>query len=227
MRMTLPRRLAATLRRGGDDTSGVALIEFALALPLLLMIAMVGIETAQIAVTLLRLNQIAMMAADNAARVRPTIDEQDINELVVGLKFIGSGIKLGDSGRVILSTLESNGRTGTNAGYKITWQRCYGAKNVISSYGLQGAGANNASLRLGMGPTGSKVTPVSTSSALVFAEVRYDYQPLIASVFMDRFEMKAIQSFVVRDRAQQTLTNTANLPDAQRRLCDAQHLSAA
>ena len=225
MRMRL-NGLVATLRAGRRDTSGVALIEFAFALPLLLTIAMVGIETARIAVTLLRLNQIAMMAADNAARVRSSMDEADVNELMTGIRFIGTGIDLGENGRVIISTLESNGQTGTNVGNKITWQRCYGAKNVISSYGLEGAGTNDASLQQGIGPTGKNVRPVA-NSALILAEIRYDYKPLVASAFVGGFEMHAIQSFAVRERAQQALTNTKSLSNAQLRLCDAQHLSAA
>lgn len=213
-----PRRLLA-------DNSGLALIEFAFVLPFLLTIAMVGVETARLAITVLRLNQIAMLAADNAARVRTSIDEADVNELMVGLNFAGNGIELGDYGRVIVSTLESNGKTGGNAGYKITWQRCYGSKNVTSSYGLEGAGASNATMSAGMGPAGQKIKPVN-NTALIFAEVRYDYHPLIAPAFMGEMELSALQSFPVRDRPAQTLTNNSSLTNAQKRLCDAQHLAA-
>ncbi|WP_240663118.1 pilus assembly protein [Sphingomonas sp. UV9] len=203
----------------------MALIEFCLALPVLLTITLTGVETANLAITVLRVNQLAMMASDNAGRVRSSIDEQDVNEIMAGIRFAGSGIEFGANGRVIISSLEGNGQTGTKAGNKITWQRCFGAKNVTSSYGLAGAGANDASLFFGMGPAGQKITPVP-NSALIFAEVRYTYHPIVVSAFMADRELSAIQAFTVRDRAQQTLTNTKSLPASAQRLCDTAHLSA-
>ena len=219
-------RPAAGLRqRLGRDRSGVAMIEFALSLVFLVPIAMVGIELANLAVVTLRLNQLAMMVSDNVARYRGSIDEAQVDEVMTGVAFAGRGIGFGQQGRVIVSTLESNGQTGTQTGYKITWQRCFGAKNVSSSYGLEGAGATDATLASGMGPLANKVKPVD-NSALIFAELRYTYRPIVGTGFMPARELTSLQSFTVRDRSSQTLTNTTNMTDAQRRLCDAAHLSA-
>ncbi|WP_184032357.1 TadE/TadG family type IV pilus assembly protein [Sphingomonas endophytica] len=219
-------RPAAGLRqRLGRDRSGVAMIEFALSLVFLVPIAMVGIELANLAVVTLRLNQLAMMVSDNVARYRGSIDEAQVDEVMTGVAFAGRGIGFGQQGRVIVSTLESNGQTGTQTGYKITWQRCFGAKNVSSSYGLEGAGATDATLASGMGPSANKVKPVD-NSALIFAELRYTYRPIVGTGFMPARELTSLQSFTVRDRSSQTLTNTTNMTDAQRRLCDAAHLSA-
>jgi hypothetical protein len=207
------------------DRSGLAMIEFALVLPLLLGMTMTGIETANFAITVLRINQLAMMAADNAGRVRSSIDETDINEIMTGLKFAGSGINFGANGRAIISSLESNGLASPNNGYWIRWQRCYGAKNVVSSYGLENAGKTDGALKTGMGPATHRIVPVP-NTALIFAEIRYTYHPLVLwGVVADR-EVKAIQAFTVRDRALQTLTNSTSLPSGKQRLCDAAHLSA-
>ncbi|MBB5724189.1 hypothetical protein FHS97_000089 [Sphingomonas endophytica] len=203
----------------------MAMIEFALSLVFLVPIAMVGIELANLAVVTLRLNQLAMMVSDNVARYRGSIDEAQVDEVMTGVAFAGRGIGFGQQGRVIVSTLESNGQTGTQTGYKITWQRCFGAKNVSSSYGLEGAGATDATLASGMGPSANKVKPVD-NSALIFAELRYTYRPIVGTGFMPARELTSLQSFTVRDRSSQTLTNTTNMTDAQRRLCDAAHLSA-
>lgn len=213
------------LRSLADDRSGVAMIEFAFALPIMLTIVMAGLETANLAVTTLRVNQMAMLAADNAARVRNSMDERDVEEVMVGLRFAGTGIKFGQYGRVIISALEPNGKAAPNTGLKITWQRCFGAKNATSTYGITGDGANNASLVAGMGPTGKKIRPVD-NNALMFAEIRYDYQPITAGIFLSPFELTARQAFTVRDRAVQTLTNTSGMSTTKQRLCDASHLSA-
>lgn len=222
MLVTHPR---VTLRALRDDRSGVAVIEFALALLFLLPIALTGIEIANLAVVTLRLNQLAMMVSDNIARYRGSIDEAQVDEVMTGVAFAGSGINFGQQGRVIVSTLESNGQTGTQAGYKITWQRCFGAKNVISSYGLEGAGASDATLAAGMGPAANKVKPVD-NSALIFAELRYTYKPIVGLGFMAPKELTSLQSFTVRDRSTQALSNTTSMTTARRRLCDAAHLSA-
>ena len=213
------------LRALRHDRSGVAVIEFALALLFLLPIALTGIEIANLAVVTLRLNQLAMMVADNVARYRGSIDEAQVDEVMTGVAFAGSGIDFGQQGRVIVSTVESNGLTGTQAGYKITWQRCFGAKNVTSSYGLEGAGATDATLAAGMGPATNKVKPVD-NSALIFAELRYTYKPIVGMGFMAPKELTSLQSFTVRDRSTQDLSNTTDMTTAQRRLCDAAHLSA-
>jgi len=218
--------MSIAVRGLSRDRSGVAMVEFTLSLLFLLPIALTGIETANLAVTTLRLNQLAMMASDNVARYRGGIDEAQVDEVMTGLAFAGRAINFGEQGRVIVSTVEPNGQTGTQAGYKITWQRCFGAKNVVSSYGLEGAGTTDSSLAAGIGPTGNKVRPVD-NSALIFAELRYTYKPLVGSAFMPTREMSSLQSFTVRDRSSQTLTNTIQLSVAKRRLCDAQHLAAA
>ncbi len=217
--------LRATAGRIGRDRSGLALIEFALALPVLLTISLTGIEVANLAVTVLRVNQLAMLGADNAARVRGSMDEQDVNQVMIGIRFAGTSIKFGQQGRVILSDLEANGQTGSNAGYKITWQRCFGTKNAASQYGIEGKGATNGDLATGVTVNGKTLTPV-TNSALILAEIRYTYRPLVASAFMKPLELRSVQAFPVRERAGQALTNTTNLSDSAQRKCDAAHLSS-
>ncbi|WP_331010398.1 TadE/TadG family type IV pilus assembly protein, partial [Sphingomonas sp.] len=146
MQLTAPKQ--HPIHRIGHDRSGVAMIEFAVGIPLLLMLGFGGMEVARFALATLRISEIAMTVADNAGRVRTSIDEADINELMTGAKMIGNGIGFAANGRIILSDLEQ--RTTTSGaggvgpitadnpnGYRqwIRWQRCSGALNVASSYG--------------------------------------------------------------------------------------------
>ncbi len=224
------RRLSR-VRDISRDRSGLALIEFAYALPFLLTVGLAGAEVANLAIVTLRINQMAMLAADNAARVRISMDETDVNEVMIGMRFSGSTIKFGDRGRVIVSDIESNGQSGATAGNKITWQRCFGSKDVTSAFGPEGTGGSDAVLRYGISPSGPAATAAAgtvpvTSGALIVAEVRYTYTPLIASMFMGNRELRAVQTFPVRERAGQALTNTTGLTSGAKRLCDAAHLSA-
>lgn len=226
----LKGRAQTTARKLASDRSGLALIEFAYALPLLMTVGLAGTEAANLALVTLRINQMAMLAADNAARVRISIDETDVNEVMVGMRFSGTSIKFGERGRVIISSIESNGQTASNAGYKVTWQRCFGSKNVSSVYGAEGAGATNGTMKNGITTAGVSATAAAgtvpvPNGALIVAEVRYTYVPLVASMFMDNRELRAVQTFPVRDRAGQALINSTNMGTTAKRLCDAAHLT--
>ena len=59
----------------------------------LLTLGLVGLETANFAMAHLRVSNIAMLTADNAARVRDSIDEADVIELFTGAKMTGDSIK--------------------------------------------------------------------------------------------------------------------------------------
>jgi hypothetical protein len=144
--------LFALLRRlrVAQDSSGLAMIEFALILPFVLFLGFVGLETANYIAAYMRVSQIAMTVADNAARVRQGIDEADVNELMIGARLMGSSINFAQNGRIILSDLEMRTSLGTAGattltpfpadnpnGYRqwIRWQRCSGALSKASSYG--------------------------------------------------------------------------------------------
>ncbi len=85
--MTMPPRLAALTRRLRHDDRGLALIEFAFSLPVLVVLCMSGLECANLALAHMRVSQVAMLVADNAARVRTSIDEADVNEIMTGAEL--------------------------------------------------------------------------------------------------------------------------------------------
>lgn len=149
------RAFGKHLRALAGQRRGVALIEFAIAAPLVLLLGLGGVELGNYVVANLRISQIAMAVADNAGRVRTTIDEADIAEIMIGAMKMGEPLSLATNGRIILSDLEQRtSTTGTNGkgpvstsnpeGYRqwIRWQRCAGALTVVSSLGgpLDGAG---------------------------------------------------------------------------------------
>lgn len=203
--MNNPMQIARRLR---SDTSGVFMVEFALALPGFLAFTLGMAELSHYAIASDRVSQIAMTAADNAARVRSSIDEVDVNEVMTGAKFVGRNINFAANGRIILSSLEPNA---AGNGQWIRWQRCAGAKSASSSFGVQGAGQNDSSVQ-GMGPTGKKISAVA-DTALIFAEVVYDYQPLVPmpSLGWGNRTMSFTFAMNVRERTDQALKNANSL----------------
>ncbi|MBB4640054.1 TadE/TadG family type IV pilus assembly protein [Rhizorhapis suberifaciens] len=198
--------------------SGLALIEFAYSLPVLTSLGLYGLEAAHLAQAHMQVSQIAMQVADNASRVRSSIDETDINEALTGADMIGESIDFTANGRIILSSLEPNGLTGADEGQYIRWQRCYGDGDYASSYGASGDGETGSTLADGMGPAGNEVTAMD-GSAVIFAEVIYDYQPLISNKLFGAKTIRYNSAFVVRERTDQSMKNASNLSDSAKALC--------
>lgn len=192
-------RFLSRLRR---HRSGVAMTEFALGAPFILMAGLWGTEEANFALVNMKVGQLAVHIADNASRIGDTstledrkIYESDINDLIYGAQIqAGAGLNLYANGRVIISSLANIDPSGGTDEYQhIQWQRCRGAMPVSSSYGTTGQ-----SMPSGMGPAAAKVI-ASPGEAVIFVELVYTYQPLISERFVGRPAIRSIASFIVRD----------------------------
>lgn len=205
-------RTKAILRRLRGNLSGLAAVEFALSLPLLLTAGLYGTETANMALTYMRVHKVAMHIADNAARIGDTstitnraIFEADVSDLLVGGNTqAGTSLEFYERGRAIVSSLEVYNPAVSCGGKNcpgsqtdgvnfIHWQRCMGKKNYNSSYGDE-----YDEMALGMGPTGKEVM-ADAGGAVIFVEVAYDYRPLISRHFVGAPTITAISSFTQRD----------------------------
>lgn len=210
LRLARLRKLGSALR---DDVSGLALLEFAMAFPVLLALGMYGIDTANLALTNLKLNQVALNLADNASRVgvNSTLSVQqmreiDVNDILQGAKAQGASVNLTTNGRVTLSSLERD----KNNVQRIHWQRCIGLKTgstYASHYGAAAATdgttatGNAGPVSSGMGETGSVVNaPLDTSATtgVMFVEINYRYTPMFSWLSAPA-DMRYVASFIVRD----------------------------
>jgi hypothetical protein len=211
--------------------SGVAAVEFAITLPVLLTLGLGGLEVANFAITHLRISNIAMITADNAARVRESIDESDVNELFLGATLAGESIKFKNRGRVILYDLEPS-PDGTVQW--IRWQRCEGLKVVAPGYGRPktAAGANitngteifatnrtsvssapsshAASTMTALGPA-TKQIAAQPGTAVMVAEVIYDYKPLVSNALLSGTQIRYLSAFNVRQRSDHSLRNSTRV----------------
>lgn len=211
--------------------SGVALIEFAYGLPLVLGIGAYGIEVSNLALANLRVSQIAMALADNASRVGIIGDESiqqlrevDINDVLQAVRLQGDSLDLLEHGRVTLSSLENK-----DAVQRIHWQRCLGKKSGDgwdSSYGTADPDAGTDATSetegtpapQGLGEPGAKVN-APEDSGVMFVEINYEYQPVMARWLVGTPRIHYVASFVVRDN--RDFTQLYNFePAADRATCD-------
>ena len=206
-------RIASLLRRLARDDRAIALSEFALASPLILMLGMVGVESSNLALVHMRVSQIAANLADTTSRVGQDsvlslkqIRETDINDAFQAVRLQSGNYNITTYGRVILSSLETN----ASNGQYIRWQRCVGKLNVTSSYGVAGNGATGTSFP-GMGPSGAEIK-APNGQAVMFVEIQYDYQPLISNRFFGPKRIKTTSAFIVRDPRDLSSANNPSNP---------------
>lgn len=191
-------KLHSLIARLRHDTSGLALLEFAFSLPIFLAMSLTGAELTNYIITRMRVSQVALQVADNAARIgtgsqleAKRIYESDINDLLIGGGLQAGELNLLTRGRVIVSSLEPDP---SNAGkYMIRWQRCGGLKAPESRYGKEG----DKNLT-GMGPAPKITAP--DDGVTMFVEVFYTYQPLVKTSLSPSTSMDEIASMMVRDR---------------------------
>lgn len=192
-------RMAA--QRFGRDTSGLALLEFAFSLPILLAMSLTGAELTNYIITRMRVSQIALQLADNSARMgsgsqleSKKVYESDINDLLTGANFQASELNLFANGRVIISSVEPHETTADR--YRIRWQRCKGTMTSWAS--SHGTPATVTSVE-GVGPPNQLII-APPSGVTMFVEVRYQYQPLVKTSLSPSREINEIASMMVRDR---------------------------
>ena len=207
-------------------TSGLALIEFAILLPVLLLLGLGGLELSNLTGAYLRVNTIAIKTADHAARIRSSIDEADINELFLGAKTMGAKIDFANHGRIILSSIEplmNSASPPQVVNQYLRWQRCTGASAANSTHGNEGDGASGTANAAGYGLPGKPKIKAAANTVVMLAEVAYDYQPLLSSSWFGPITIRVAQSITVRERTDQVMKNASGLSTAKKALCTNAH----
>ncbi|WP_373489322.1 TadE/TadG family type IV pilus assembly protein [Blastomonas sp.] len=213
------RTLAARLKR---DTAGLALIEFAYTLPIFMGLGFFGVEVANLAITQMKMSQVALNMADNASRIgtlnatlgTKVIAEDQINDVFQAAALQAGQAGLYRDGRTILSSLEVN----EQGGQTIMWQRCKGMKFDDSNYGAQGTGATGTGFQ-GMGPSGDTIK-ASNGTAVMFVELTYTYKPLFGEMFINERELRQEAAYTVRDNRDIGKPPGNNVAASRQSTCD-------
>ncbi len=207
-------RMSTPVRRFLRDRRAVGLIEFALGLPVLLVLTLGGLEVANMALMQQRLTQIASQVTQNAARGTQQMDEADIVQVFTAARLTAEGTPLLRKGRVILSSVRLNP---ARSGQWIEWQRCTGdVKTIRSAYGAQGKGETDASLQTVGG------IKAADNVAILVTEMQSTYQPIIGNAFSvvsAGRTLRAVSAQVVRDRTTFGIKNDTGLPSGSIATC--------
>lgn len=192
------------LERLLNRQDGVSTIEFALVVPVFMILGMYGAEIAWLNAASMEASQVALALADNASRlgqtdnsgVTPTITSNDVQSVLTGALEEGSDIGLAENGRVILSSLEVHPVTGKQY---IHWQKCMGQGKQASAHGKPDTtGSALSAIASGISLGGKKVTS-SSNSAVMVAEVWYEYNGLFGTMFVQPITIHEQAAIIVRD----------------------------
>jgi Flp pilus assembly protein TadG len=229
------------LRSLTGDRSGLALLEFAFALPLVMGIGAYGLEVSNLALVNLRISQIALNLADNASRIgtysslqTQQLREVDINDILQAARYQGASIDLTTNGRIILSSLENVQQSYDTAPVqRIHWQRCLGVKSGTNydtnagyattiTDGSTATQTDDGTLApTGMGDSGAMIN-APAASGVMFVEINYLTKPLFGTWLTAPARIHYIASFIVRDKRDfsQIFNPSPAVTTANKKTCD-------
>ena len=202
------------------DVQGVALTEFAFALPILLTMTAFGLELANYVLAIKRIGDVAVMVTDNASRMGTRsaglsvqqISEAEINDVFVGAQLQGNLPDFERNGRIIVSSLQRN----ADGGQWIAWQRCFGEGDFSSAYGVEGEGERGTSFE-GMGPPDQRLQAPAGTSVMV-TEVYYTYEPIFPITGVRTSPITEFAAF--NTRASRDLSAPRNAEQVEPSSCD-------
>ena len=202
------------------DVQGVALTEFAFALPILLTMTAFGLELANYVLAIKRIGDVAVMVTDNASRMGTRsaglsvqqISEAEINDVFVGAQLQGNLPDFERNGRIIVSSLQRN----ADGGQWIAWQRCYGEGAFSSAYGVEGEGESGTSFE-GMGPPDRRLQAAAGTSVMV-TEIYYTYEPMFPITGVQTSPITEFAAFNTRES--RDLSAPRNPEQVEPSLCD-------
>jgi hypothetical protein len=163
------KRLSALLRYFRRNHDGIAALEFAIILPVFILLTFGGYEGWRLVLAGQRIDNVAYSLSELASRLLSGTTEGDITNMLTGAVFIAKPFNLQSDGRLILSAIDASD------GREILWQRCIGSGNLESVLGKEGSSAKvDAISRM----------PTSTDSVIFITEAKMKYTPpLVGLIF--------------------------------------------
>lgn len=187
------RRLPALLRRFVVATEGVAVVEFALIVPLLLLLYLGSIEASSLYTTDRRITVISSTMGDLVARWEDpdiVIPEDIFTDYFSAAEVIMTPYDP-DGLQQVVSLIWINGSTGAT---KVLWSRANGtgasARAVNSTYPLAATTEMNEIAR----------STTASGGWLVVSETSYEYTPTLALAFQDALNLGHTSYFLPRFR---------------------------
>ena len=162
------------LRPGGVraclGVAGNVAVEFALTLPVLMLLMLGSVEMARFVILHQKVDRVAVTTSDLVSRAE-TIKESELDDIFEAADFVAQPFDLPNLGIVIVSAITNE----DGSGARIAWQRRgNGAASHASQIGTQGGAASlSADFEVREGETA------------IIAEVFYDFEPFLSELIVE------------------------------------------
>jgi Flp pilus assembly protein TadG len=171
----LRNALPARLRNFAAGEQGVTAIEFALVLPVVLLILLGCFEVPRFVLIYQKLARTSAGVADLVAQADEPLQRNQMNDIFTAGKVMMQPYDVVANGKIIVSSI--NNPTG-GTGVKVTWQKDNGGQ-------AKDSGSNPVGSRIGTKNT-TPVIPAAimpgTDEEVLAAEVVFDYTPIFANL---------------------------------------------
>jgi Flp pilus assembly protein TadG len=156
---------------GGREagTRGNVVIEFALVVPVLMMMMLASAELARYVLLHQKMDRVATTVSDLVARAE-TISESQMADIFTAVQEVAEPFQLGDIGVVVVSSISNMDGTGP----VIAWQRSGGGSYSAASK----LGSEGDTPKL---PTGFQVREGETA---IISEVFFDFEPFLSELIV-------------------------------------------
>jgi hypothetical protein len=160
------------------DRRGNFTIELAVAMPVLLVLLLTGIEFTRFVLVNQKVERTSASMADLVSQ-STVMTEGGIDNLFAAAKYVMDPFDLAEEGRLIVTSVAALGGPP-----RIRWQRSYGARSDASAFGREGA---IASLPAGM--------IVRDGENVILCEAFFRYRPMIFQGIIDENTIRRFAAY--------------------------------
>jgi Flp pilus assembly protein TadG len=169
-RPDLLRMLRPVGPRASFGVAGNVAVEFALTLPVLMLLMLGSAEMARFVILHQKVDRVAVTTSDLVARAE-TIKESELEDIFVAAGFVAQPFDLPNLGIVIVSAITNEDGDGPT----VAWQRSgAGTASHTSQIGVEGGAA-----------TLSADFEVREGETAIIAEVFYDFEPFLSELIVE------------------------------------------
>jgi len=185
-------------RRFGAEERGVAAIEFALVLPVFVLLALGCFEVPRYVLTYQQLVRTSASVADLVAQADEPITGQQLADIFSAGKMMMEPYDVVTNGEIVVSSINNP----AGAGVILTWQKKNGAVSTASKIGLEGAQGNSVKIPAPLMP--------DADQEVLAAEVFFTYVPVFSTLIYNGSQLYMVS--YSRPRNKNLMTKPAALP---------------
>ena len=160
------------------NNKGVALVEFAIAAPVLVTLLLGTIDLSIYLIAHQRISRAAYTMSNLLTQMDKGLTEGQVSDMMLALDQVSNPFDVATDGIATMTAIIGNGVDGAAAtSYEIAWKRCYGAQNSSSAFGAAGSSVDQA-----LFPSNTIIT---TDQILVVTELEYQFEPMLGFLPLD------------------------------------------